>query len=223
VAAAENAATGVIHSRSRAACGAGGADAEVRSGTWWTAGIFGLAVVALSACQPYQYKGTEYVDPRPAPEFSLARADGTQLRLADLRGQIVVLFFGFTSCPDVCPTTLSDARRILEGMGGAADRVSYLFITVDPERDTPEVVGNYVSAFHPAIIGLSDAPEALPPVWEAYGIYVEKVPLGDGHSYTVTHTARVFVIDDAGRLRLSYSYGTPYEDILQDLEHLLST
>lgn len=187
------------------------------------AGLVGLALLALTGCQPYRFKGTEYVDPQPAPEFALARSDGSRLRLSDLRGQVVVLFFGFTSCPDVCPTTLSDARRILEGLGGQGDRVAYLFVTVDPERDTPEVLENYISAFHPAIVGLTEAPEALTQVWQDYGIYVEHVPLDDaGHGYSVTHTARVFVIDGAGRLRLSYSFGTPYEDILQDLRQLLS-
>lgn len=186
--------------------------------------ILALVILVLSACQPYQFKGTEYLDPLPAPDFELVRADGGRLRLSHLQGRIALLFFGFTACPDVCPTTLSDARRILEGLDDASDEVAYLFITVDPERDTPEVLGKYVAIFDPDILGLTGSAEELSQVWEDYGIFVEKTPLDDsGLGYTVTHTARVFVIDGEGRLRLSYAFGTPYEDILADLRHLLET
>lgn len=178
----------------------------------------------LAACQPYRFKGTEYLDPQPAPTFELSRADGGSLDLADERGKLVLLFFGFTACPDVCPTTLSDAARILKSLGPDADRTEYLFVTVDPRRDTPDVLQTYVSVFDPRIIGLTGPSEDLAKVWADYGIYVEEVPLDDSDlGYTVTHTARVFVIDAEGRLRLSYSFGTPYEDILADVRHLLGT
>ncbi len=198
-----------------------GLDREVRKFPLRRAALIAASAVLLAACQPYAYKGTEYVDPLPAPDFELTRADGGQIRLADLRGRTVVLFFGFTSCPDVCPTTLSDARRILEGLADQTDLVTYLFVTVDPGRDTPLVLERYVAAFDASIIGLTGTPATLAEVWDAYGIYVEEVPL-DGGDYSVTHTARVFVIDSEGRLRLTYSFGTPYEDILQDLQHLIS-
>lgn len=178
----------------------------------------------LAACQPYRFKGTEYLDPQPAPDFELSRADGGRLHLADQRGKFVLLFFGFTACPDVCPTTLSDAARILEGLGPDADRTEYLFVTVDPRRDTPDVLQKYVTVFDPRILGLTGSSEDLANVWADYGIYVEETPLeGSDFGYTVTHTARVFVIDAEGRLRLSYSFGTPYEDILADVRHLLGT
>jgi len=185
-------------------------------------GMSALAVVLLSACQPYRFKGTEYINPQPAPDFDLARSDGGELRLSDQQGRVVLLFFGFTSCADVCPATLGDARRILEELGDDAKQTQYLFVTVDPDRDTPEVLQKYLAAFDPAIVGLTGPPDTLAQVWKDYGIYVEKVPLqGSPGEYDVTHTARVFVIDAEGRLRLSYSFGTPYEDILQDVRSLL--
>lgn len=183
---------------------------------------FVLLLLSLSACRPYEFKGTTYVDPAAAPDFELARADGGRLRLGDLRGQVVLMFFGFTSCPDVCPTTLAEAKQILESLGDRANQVAFLFITVDPERDTPEVLGDYVSAFHPAIVGLTGDAEELAAVWKAYGIFVQREALGDSaESYTVTHTARVFAVDTEGNLRASYTFGTPYEDILQDVEYLI--
>jgi protein SCO1/2 len=182
-----------------------------------------LTAFALAACQPYQFRGTEYIDPSTAPDFELTRADGSPLRLSDLRPKVVLLFFGFTSCPDVCPTTLADGKRILEGLGQDVDRAAFLFVTVDPDRDTPEVMGRYAARFHPAIVGLSGQADDLAAVWRDYGIFVEKQPLGQSAAaYTVTHTARIFLIDQEGRLRLSYSFGTPYEDILSDLVHVLS-
>jgi protein SCO1/2 len=188
------------------------------------AGIVALTAVLLSACQPYRFKGTEYLDPQPAPDFELTRADGGELKLSHQRGRVVMLFFGFTACPDVCPATLGDARRLLEELGEDADRTEYLFVTVDPERDTPEILRKYVSIFDPAIIGLTGSADELAQVWRDYGIFVEKVALdGSAQDYTVTHTARVFVIDADGRLRLSYSFGTPYEDILADIRALLES
>jgi protein SCO1/2 len=132
------------------------------------------------------------------------------------------MFFGYTSCPDVCPTTLAEAKRVLEGLGDDADRVTFLFITVDPERDTPEVLGTYVTAFHPAIVGLTGAPNDLATVRQDYGVFAEKEVLeGSAAGYIVNHTARVFLVDAEGRLRLSYSFGTPSGDVLEDIRHLL--
>ena len=181
-----------------------------------------LGALLLSGCQSYEFKGTLYSDPQPAPDFELTAPNGERFRLSDHQGEIVLMFFGYTSCPDVCPTTLAEARRILEGLGADADNVTFLFITVDPERDTPEVLGTYATAFHPAIVGLTGSADDLASVRQDYGIVAEKEILeGSAAGYVVTHTARVFLVDAEGRLRLTYSFGTPPDDILEDINHLL--
>lgn len=178
--------------------------------------------LTLTACQSYQFKGTPYSEPQPAPDFELTATDGERFRLSEQRGQIVLMFFGYTSCPDVCPMTLAEARRVLEGLEGQAERVTFLFVTVDPERDTPKILGNYLKAFHPAIVGLTGTQDELAAVYQEYGIIAEKETLHESAvGYSVNHTARVFLVDSEGRLRLSYAFGTPPEDILEDIRHLL--
>ena len=182
---------------------------------------FGLALLSIS-CQPYTFKGTEYPEGISAEEFTLATTEGRSFRLSDQRGKVVLMFFGFTSCPDVCPTTMAEAKRILEGLGEDTQNVRFVFITVDPERDTPERLSEYVSNFHPEIIGLTGTPEELQTMFDAYGIYAAKVPLENSAAeYTMEHSARVFLVDQDGRLRLSYAFGTPDEEILQDMQYLL--
>jgi protein SCO1/2 len=184
--------------------------------------LLGLIILLLAACQSYQFNGTQYPDFQLAPDFELTTTDGDPFRLSDHQGKIVLMFFGYTSCPDVCPTTLAEARRVLEGLGDDPDRVKFVFITVDPERDTPEVLGTYVSAFHRSIVGLTGSTDKLAAVRQDYGIFAEKEVLeGSAAGYIVSHTARVFLVDAEGRLKLSYSFGTPPEDILEDIHHIL--
>ena len=117
---------------------------------------------------------------------------------------------------------MAEAKRILDGLGEDADQVKFLFITVDPERDTNEVLATYVTAFHPNIVGLTGSPDELDGVRQAYGIIAEKEMLDESATgYIVNHTARIFLVDAEGRLRLSYRFGTPPDDILQDIRHLL--
>ncbi len=184
--------------------------------------IVGLLLSALlAACGAYQYKGTTHPGD-PAPDFILPTAKGGTFRLSDQRGRVVLLFFGYTHCPDVCPTTLAEARQILQALGKQAAQVRFVFITVDPRRDTLDDLAAYTAHFHPDIIALGGDEATLQPVYDAYHVYIEKVPAeGSETEYTVTHTARVFLVDAQGRLRLSYAFGTPWQDVVSDIRHLL--
>ena len=167
------------------------------------------------------FRGTVYDPPLPAPEIELARDNGSSFKLSAMRGKIVLLYFGYTFCPDVCPTTLSDLRRVMDDLGEDATRVQVLFVTVDPERDAPEKMREYVSHFNPTFIGLSGSMEELEVIWSDYGVYREEEQLPNSATgYLVNHTARVYLIDQNGNLRLSYSFGTPTDDIVHDLKIL---
>lgn len=191
------------------------------------AAIVGIALAAallllLTACQSYQFLGTVHDDPQQAPELVLDNVTGGSFDLAAHRGTTFLLYFGYTSCPDVCPATLAQARQVFSLLGDQADQVRFLFITVDPERDTPEVMANYIQVFHPNIIGLTGTLEHLRTIFDAYGIVAEKEPIAESAiGYVMNHTTRVFLVDQEGKLALSYSFGTPPEDIAQDIEHLL--
>ncbi|MFZ5819909.1 MAG: SCO family protein [Chloroflexota bacterium] len=193
---------------------------------WVGAGLLALVGAAMAALLFFpkddSFRGTLYDPALPAPGFELTQGKGSTFRLGEMRGVVTLLFFGYTSCPDVCPTTLSELRRVLDGLGADADRVQVVFVTVDPERDTPEKLGQYVAMFNPSFIGLSGSVQALETVWRDYGVYraVQQMP-NSATGYLVDHTARLYVIDPDGNLRLSFSYGTPVDDILHDLRILL--
>ncbi len=181
-----------------------------------------IMIILLAACQPYQFKGAEYPEGVQASDFTLTDSEGRPFQLSARQEEIILLFWGYTACPDVCPVTLAEARQIIQELGDDAEQVVFLFITVDPERDTPELLGKYTANFHPDIIGLTGTPDELAAVREAYGIYAAKVPLADSEAgYSMDHVARVFLVDGDGRLRLSYAYGTPANDIVQDIRYLL--
>jgi protein SCO1/2 len=184
------------------------------------------AVIVLEASGaltgPYQYQGS-LIDPAsPAPAFDLPSTRGADFALAEQRGQAVVLFFGYTSCPDICPTTLGDFKAVQSRLGKQADQVEFVFITVDPARDNLARVKDYVEIFDPGFIGLSGGVEQLRPVWEAYGIYAEKSDVGSAGGYLVDHTARIYVINPEGELQLTFPQGMAPEAMADDLAHLLS-
>lgn len=172
--------------------------------------------------EPASFRGTTYTEPYPvAPEIELTHADGSSFRLSDMRGKVVMVFFGYTSCPDVCPTTMAELNQALGEMGEDANRVQVLYVTVDPERDTPERVQEYVNHFNSDFIGLSGSETELAEVWNDYGVYRAIVEGTSAAGYLVDHTARVTVIDQQGNLRISFPFDTPVEDIVHDLQLLL--
>lgn len=168
------------------------------------------------------FRGTLYDPALPAPEIVLSQGNESSFQLSEMRGKVVLLFFGYTSCPDVCPTTLSEMKQVMADLGVDADQVQVVFVTVDPERDTPQKLQEYLSIFNPAFIGLSDSMDKMEKTWSDYGVYreIEQLP-NSASGYLVTHSARVYLIDGDGNLRLSYSYGTPKDDFVHDLKILL--
>ncbi|MCC7118705.1 MAG: SCO family protein [Anaerolineales bacterium] len=185
--------------------------------------VVSLAIVLnFVLLRPANFLGTEYTQPYPVAEnFTLTSPSGSEIHLSDYRGKVVMLFFGYTYCPDVCPTTLADLKLVTEEMQSKADQTQVIFISVDPKRDTPEVTQKYVERFSPSFLGLSGTLEELTPVWAAYGIFREEVPGTTADSYVVNHSARIFIIDPDGNLRLSYSPDTNWEDIAHDVAILL--
>ena len=184
-------------------------------------GVVAAGVFLFS--EPASLRGTAYTEPYPpAPQFELTRGNGSRFRLSDARGKIVMLFFGYTSCPDVCPTTMAELKTALDEVGDDQVKdVKVVFVTVDPERDTSERVQEYVNHFDQDFIGLSGTEPELAEVWNEYGVFRQVVEGTSAAGYLVDHTARVTLIDQEGNLRVSYGFDTPVEDIVHDLKLLL--
>lgn len=153
-------------------------------------------------------------------DFELMAPDGRQVRLADFRGRAVLLFFGFTQCPDVCPTALTRAAAVRELLGERADALQVLFMTIDPERDTPELLKAYTAAFHPSFLGLYGTAERTAQMADEFKIYYKKVPTGS--SYTMDHSTQSYLFDAQGRLRLLIKHEAPAAEVADDVRLLLA-
>ena len=177
---------------------------------------------ALAACEGGgpQFRSTDITGAPYGHSLELADHTGKPRRLEDWRGKAVVLVFGFTQCPDVCPTTLADVALALKELGPDAERVQVLMVSVDPERDTPQVLGKYVTAFDPRFVALRGDLEATRKVAQDFKVYFEKRKQGE--SYTVDHSAQSYVIDPQGRLRLLVRHDRIAQDLAPDLRTLLS-
>ena len=153
--------------------------------------------------------------------LDLTDHNGKPRTLADFRGKVVTVFFGFTHCPDACPTTLAEMSQVMRELGPDADKVQVLFVTVDPERDTPQVLSQYVPAFHPSFLGLVGDAEATARTAKEFKIFYQKQPLKTG-GYSVDHSAGTYIFDREGRLRLFAPYGKGAAAMLHDIRLLLA-
>ena len=171
----------------------------------------------------YTYRGSLIDPPIQAVDFELTDQLERPFRLSDQLGKIVLVFFGYTHCPDVCPLTLSEFKQIKANLGEQASEVKFVFITVDPERDTTAALREYLSNFDPDFIGLTGDRGTLDGVWKAYGVYQAKQEVGSAAGYLVDHTARTYLIDRQGNLRLTYPFEMGKDDILADVRHLLKS
>ncbi len=191
---------------------------------WLFAAALLLAALGMAGCLPYEYKGTVLDPPKPLDDFTLPTADGGTFRLSDQQGQLVLVYFGYTYCPDVCPATMYQVGRVAEQLGEDAEQVQVVMVTVDPARDTPEQLDRYVKNFNPTFVGLrTDDTGQLDAVLAQFGAYyVIEDPQEDSASgYLVTHTASLFLVDGQNALREVFTYGTPAEDIAADIRQML--
>lgn len=190
--------------------------------------IIGAAfVLALAGCQPDAppptFQATDITGVPFAGDFTLTDHNGQVRTLADFKGKAVAVFFGYIHCPDVCPTTLSDFSRALEDLGPDAERVQVIFVTVDPKRDTPDLLKQFVPAFNPGFLGMYTDEQSLRQLAKEFKIVYQKSAVKGADDYLIDHSAGTYVYDPKGRLRLLVPYGSPPESIAQDLKTLLSS
>lgn len=183
----------------------------------WIAG----AALLVGCTRAQSFHGMDLTGADWGRDFALADPDGRTRTLADFRGRLVMLFFGFTHCPDVCPTALARAADVRRRMGVDGERLQVVFVTLDPERDTAELMRQYPAAFDASFLGLRADPAQTRKVADEFKVFYEKVPAGS--SYTLNHSALSYVFDSRGRLRLGLQPTLSTEDIVSDLRQLLGT
>ncbi len=188
----------------------------------WTGAVavFGASLVGCSKAKP-SFNAVDLTGADYARDFALKDADGRQRTMADFRGKAVVMFFGFAQCPDVCPTTLAEMAQVKQALGKDGDRLQVLFVTVDPERDTPEVMKAYMGAFDPAFVALIPTPDQLVAMARDYKVYYKKVDGKTPTSYSMDHSAASYIYDPQGRLRLYARYGAGVAPMVSDIKTLL--
>jgi protein SCO1/2 len=181
----------------------------------------GLVFGSQSFIHPYQYKGSLINPPFAASDLKLTDQNGGQFQLSSLRGKVILLFFGYSSCPDVCPATLAKFKQVRASLGDQARETAFLFITVDPVRDTPAVLKTYLAKFDPSIVGLTGDRTQLTTVWKAYGVYQQDQAPSASLVAMVDHSSYVYVIDRAGNMRETFTFDDPITGITGDVKHLL--
>lgn len=190
-----------------------------------------LAILVLIGCAqpqaanpPVDTAGPIVLDePKPLTDWTMPSSTGSDLSLSDLRGTYALLFFGYTHCPDFCPTTLGDFKLVKRELGDAASDVSFVMVSVDGKRDTPEVLARYMTTFDPAFIGVSGDGATLDPVAKEYGLYYKlRTDEANGGNYPVDHTTLSYLVDREGRLIAMYPYEMTPEDIAADMRTRIS-
>ena len=182
----------------------------------------GLVLVACGEPKlPSPFKASDVTSKYAQADFHLFDAKGQARSLVDYRGKVVAIFFGYTHCPDVCPTTMADLAGVMDKLGKDADKVQVLFVTVDPERDTRDLLAQYPPAFYPTFIGLSGDAAATEQAAQAFGIRYQRQPTQSG-SYTVDHSAGTYLISPSGKTVLLAPFAQRPEALLQDIRLLLA-
>ena len=183
--------------------------------------LFGLIFILLD-CQRDHFRGSEMPEDITTKNFTLTDQNGQPFTLSKQKGQVVLMFFGYTFCPDVCPMTLSTFVEVKKGLKEQAKDVKFVYVTVDPDRDTPERLKNHLVNFDPEFIGLTGDEDILEKVYNAYGVYHDRNDVeGSEGVYFMSHTSSIFIIDRSGKWRLLFNYGTSKEDMIHDIQLLL--
>jgi protein SCO1/2 len=185
------------------------------------AGMAGFAVLSAACSKQPAFNGVDITGADYARGFTLTDHDGRARSLGDFAGKVVALFFGYTQCPDVCPTSMAELAEVKRLLGSAGDRLQGLFVTVDPERDTAEVLKAYMQNFDPSFLALRPTPAQLDGLAKDFKLYFKKVEGKTATSYTVDHTAATYVFDTQGRVRLYERYGIGAPALAADVQALL--
>ncbi len=188
-------------------------------------GAVALAILLAGCGQSSNpsFRSTDITGADFGKNFTLVDHNGTPRTLSDFRGKVVVVFFGFTHCPDVCPTTLAELARAVKQLGADGDRVQVLMVTVDPERDTPEILKQYVTALDPRFVGLTGDKDAIARTAREFKVFYQKSPGPTADTFSVDHSSGSYVFDPQGRLRLLVGYGQGADVFAHDIGQLLKT
>jgi len=185
-----------------------------------------LLALAAAGCTPAgpgaaSFKGIDITGAEYARTLALPDQDGKPRNLAEFKGKVVVVFFGYTQCPDVCPSTMAELSQVKKALGAQGDKVQGIFVSIDPARDTPEILKSYVTSFDPSFVALRGTPEQTAATAKEFKVIYAKVPGTTEGSYTMDHTAGSYVFDTQGRLRLFVRYGSGAENLTADIKTLL--
>jgi protein SCO1 len=191
-------------------------------GTVGTTLLAGCDKLGFFSAPKASFQGVDLTGAAYARSFSLPDQNGKTRTLEDFKGKVVVVFFGFTQCPDVCPTTLAELAQVKKALGPDGDKVQGVFITVDPERDKPELLKAYLENFDPGFVALRGTPEQLKETAKEFKIYYAKVPGKTPDSYTMDHTAASFLFDPQGRVRVFSRYGAGAQALMGDIKALIA-
>ncbi|MBV8658566.1 MAG: SCO family protein [Burkholderiales bacterium] len=187
--------------------------------------LLGIGLLAgCSKTPPLAFQGTDITDAPLGGEFRLTDHTGKPRALSDFKGKVVVVFFGYTHCPDACPTTMSELAAAMKQLGDKAHDVQVLFISVDPERDTAALLAQYVPSFNPSFLGLLGTPTEIKTVVDQFKVMYQKVPIpgGDGKNYSIDHSAGSYIFDKTGKIRIFVNYGAGSAVFAHDIGLLLA-
>jgi protein SCO1/2 len=190
----------------------------------WLLSLLGAIILgsAFLLIEPYKIKGSEITTLAPAPMFTLESSHGDLYSLKDHQGKFLILFFGYTYCPDICPTTLYKLKTVNEELGNNADEVEIVFVTVDPKRDTQEKLAKYLHSFDDSFFGLTGDEHALEQVWKDYGVFRQESIADGSKDYLVDHTTRLYLIDKSGNLKVTYFVDVTVSDLVSDIKYLIA-